>query len=536
MPPMCHRRPPGFVRRFVVLLVSSASMFVVAPSVSADIGDTVDGRYSGQGLRPAGSTLRLDVAGRSGVPADAVAVALNVTITGAVGPGYATAFPCGSSRPDASTVNFDVGVTIANGIVAPVGRAGQVCIFTSERVHLIADVSGSIAPGSGYRSQNSQRVLETRPRGVTFDGRYNGVGRIGEGEVMPLEVAGRGAVPSSADAVVLNLTVTEPDGPGFATVFPCGSTRPDASTINFTAGTTIANSVIAPVGREGQVCIYSSERAHVVADVAGSFTSGFRALNPARLLDSRSRSTTIDGRFVGLGVRGAGQVLELDVAGRGGVPDGADAVALNLTVTETAGPGFATVFPCGSSRPDASTINFTAGTTIANSVVAPVGRRGQVCIFTSERTHLVVDVSGSFTSGYRTMNPARIVDTRSPEQPAPDPAAEAAQHSLALLNHLRARHGAGPVALDTGMSSQALAWSAEMSRSGFRHSSLGYAENIAWHSLASMSPVEAAERLHEMWVDSPGHFRNMIDPRWTRVGIGLHRDASGWHGTHVFDD
>jgi uncharacterized protein YkwD len=84
------------------------------------------------------------------------------------------------------------------------------------------------------------------------------------------------------------------------------------------------------------------------------------------------------------------------------------------------------------------------------------------------------------------------------------------------------------------MSAQALAWSQEMARSGFRHSGIGYAENIAWHSQASMSPATAAMTLHDMWVNSPGHFRNMLDPRWTRVGIGFHVDGSGWYGTHMF--
>ena len=62
------------------------------------------------------------------------------------------------------------------------------------------------------------------------------------------------------------------------------------------------------------------------------------------------------------------------------------------------------------------------------------------------------------------------------------------------------------------------------------------AENIAWHSLSSMSPDTAAATLHDMWVNSPGHYRNMLDPRWTRVGIGFHVDGSGWYGTHMFAD
>jgi len=209
-------------------------------------------------------------------------------------------------------------------------------------------------------------------------------------------------------------------------------------------------------------------------------------------------------------------------------------VSLNLTATQTGGAGYATVYPCGLRRPDASTINYGSGATIANGIVAKVGSNGRVCIYTQSAAHLLVDVDGFFPAGtdYRPLTPARLLDTR--PEPPPPPSDTAAAQSLALLNQLRAAHGVGPVTYDPGMSAQALAWSQEMSRSGFRHSSLGYAENIARHSQSSMDPTVAATTLHNMWVDSSGHFRNMIDPRWTRVGIGLHVDGSGWLGTHVF--
>ena len=275
-----------------------------------------------------------------------------------------------------------------------------------------------------------------------------------------------------------------------------------------------------------------------MADVTGYFPAGsdYRALAPARLLDTRRGEATIDGQWAGIGHRGAGSVLELDVAGRGGSAASASAVSLNLTATQTGGVGFATVYPCGSSRPTASTINYGPGATIANGIIAKVGAGGKVCIYTHARAHLVVDLDGFFPAGsdYRPLTPARLLDTRPDRPPAPSDAAAAT--SLALLNQLRAAHGVDPVTYDATMSAQALTWSQEMSRSGFRHSSLGLAENIAWHSSSTMSPELAAATLHDMWVDSPGHFRNMIDPRWTKVGIGLHVDATGWYGTHVFTD
>ena len=77
-------------------------------------------------------------------------------------------------------------------------------------------------------------------------------------------------------------------------------------------------------------------------------------------------------------------------------------------------------------------------------------------------------------------------------------------------------------------------WSAEMHRTGFRHSTGPYAENIVWYSDESLTPEQAAEQFHRQWVNSPGHYANMTNERWTLVGVGLYQDESGWWGTHVF--
>jgi hypothetical protein len=65
----------------------------------------------------------------------------------------------------------------------------------------------------------------------------------------------------------LNVTVTEPQGNAFVTVFPCGSPRPNASNVNYTTGLTIPNLVIAKVGDDGKVCLYSLAATHLIADV-----------------------------------------------------------------------------------------------------------------------------------------------------------------------------------------------------------------------------------------------------------------------------
>jgi hypothetical protein len=67
-----------------------------------------------------------------------------------------------------------------------------------------------------------------------------------------LQVTGRGGVPADAAAVVLNVTVNEPEQAGFVTAYPCGTPRPNASNLNYVPGQTIPNNVIvrsAPAAR-----------------------------------------------------------------------------------------------------------------------------------------------------------------------------------------------------------------------------------------------------------------------------------------------
>ena len=59
---------------------------------------------------------------------------------------------------------------------------------------------------------------------------------------------------------------------------------------------------------------------------------GYTSLQPARLLDTRTGSPTIDNAFAGGGALGQGGVVNLTVVGRGNVPaTGVGAVVLNVT-------------------------------------------------------------------------------------------------------------------------------------------------------------------------------------------------------------
>ena len=88
---------------------------------------------------------------------------LNITITDAEAPGFATVYPCGISRPLASTINYDRGSTVANLVVSKIGTDGKVCIFTQSVANVLADVNGYSPGDNSYHRLVPARLLETRP-------------------------------------------------------------------------------------------------------------------------------------------------------------------------------------------------------------------------------------------------------------------------------------------------------------------------------------------------------------------------------------
>jgi hypothetical protein len=135
--------------------------------------------------------------------------------------------------------------------------------------------------------------------------------------------------------------------------------------------------------------------------------SGFTGTDPRRLLDSRT------GRPLG-----AGRAIELQVAGRAGVPKTASAAVLNVTAVDPCAAGFLTVFPCGSPAPPlASNIDYVAADVRPSLAVARLGPGGRACIYSMVQTDVVVDLTGWFdtTAGAVpvTAAPARLLDTRS---------------------------------------------------------------------------------------------------------------------------
>jgi hypothetical protein len=223
-------------------------------------------RYGG------GNIVQVRVGNVPGVPADASAVSLNVTVTDPSDNGFVTVYPCGD-RPLSSNVNFGAGQTVPNAVIAPLGADSMLCFFASADTHLIADINGYFSASTTFEPLSPARIFDTRasePDGAVPVTKQ----RYGGDKLLTVRIAGAAGVPATGvGAVSLNVTVTNPTGPGFVTVYPCGQ-RPLASSVNYmAAGATVPNAVLTPVSVSGDVCFYAHADTDLIADINGWFPS-----------------------------------------------------------------------------------------------------------------------------------------------------------------------------------------------------------------------------------------------------------------------
>ncbi|MFB6520317.1 PKD domain-containing protein [Streptomyces sp. NPDC056401] len=273
-----------------------------------------------------------------------------------------------------------------------------------------------VTRGSDFTPIAPSRLLDTRS-GVGAP-----IGKVPAYGSAALKIAGNTKFPAGVTAVALNVTVTNTTAGGHVTVSPgMNEPRPITSNLNYEAGQSVPNMVIVPVGADGSVQIHNGgwEAVDLIADVTGYFTrtsaSGYTSMAPARFVDTRSGIGTAQGRLRGYGS------IETRMAGREGIPAGATAVALNLTVTNPENFGHLTVYPSGREAPSTSNLNFKPGQTVANSVIVPVGTDGKIKILNGGWTpaDVIVDVVGYYSpageAAYMPVTPYRALDTRDPD-------------------------------------------------------------------------------------------------------------------------
>jgi hypothetical protein len=126
----------------------------------------------------------------------------------------------------------------------------------------------------------------------------------------------------------------------------------------------------------------------------GPLVAGFYTLNPCRVADTRDAP----GPYGGPALQ-AGSTRAFVMVGACGIPAEADAIAVNVTVTQPTAPGHVIIYPLGVALPTTSTINYSAGQTRANNAIVQVGTNGSIaatCGQLSGTTHFIIDVIGYF--------------------------------------------------------------------------------------------------------------------------------------------
>jgi len=332
----------------------------------------------------AGGVVKLKLTGTNGIPDDAGAVALNVTATNGSANGYVTVYPDGTTAPSSSNLNFAEHQTVPNTVIVQLGADGTVDLKNNSTgtTDLVADLQGYYGTvGAGYVAHAPTRLVDTRVTKQTIPA--NGTLRVYLGS-------------TGESAAALNVTVTDPTSNGFITAYPDGAAPPSTSSVNYGAHQTIANEVMARAGANGYVDFenVSSGAADLIVDLNGLFEPGsgsaFVPLAPSRIFDTRA----------GAGPIVAGTALGIRVFGSQ-VPTGAVALAENVTVTEPTRNGYILAFSDsnGGPFPIGSTVNFSAGQTVANAATVGIDTAGDEDFYNGGpggTTQLVVDLFGYY--------------------------------------------------------------------------------------------------------------------------------------------
>jgi hypothetical protein len=234
-------------------------------------------------------------------------------------------------------------------------------------------------------------------------------------------------IPATAQAYSVNVTVVPHGVLGFLTAFPCGQPLPLASTLNAIDGRVKAAAAIIPAGTNGSLCFFSTGETDLVLDINGYFVPNsnvtalaFYPVTPCRLVDTRLATAPLAGPFLAAAVARTFPVL----SGPCNLPATAQAYSMNFTAVPHGPLGFLTTWPAGQPQPLASTLNAHLGGITANAAIVPAGSNGDISVFATDNSDLVIDVNGYFAPpgpgglSLYALTPCRVLDTRnSPGRP-----------------------------------------------------------------------------------------------------------------------
>jgi hypothetical protein len=177
--------------------------------------------------------------------------------------------------------------------------------------------------------------------------------------------------------------------------------------------------------------VFASNDTHLILDISGYFVpatnpSGlaFYPMAPCRLADTRGNGFT--GSFGPPSLVGGGTRTFPILSSACNIPTTAKAYSLNYTSVPNGALGFLTTWPAGQTQPLVSTLNSYTGTVTANAAIVTAGSNGDISVFVSNDSDLVIDINGYFAPpgagglSFVPLTPCRVLDTRNPPGSAPE--------------------------------------------------------------------------------------------------------------------
>jgi streptogramin lyase len=130
--------------RLTPLAVTGTGFYTLPPCRVLDTR-AATGVPLGRPALAAGAVRSLPVRRLCGLPDNAIAASLNLTVTAPTGAGNLRLYPSGSGAPLASVINYAVGQTRANNGIVPIGPDGSIVVQSDQAlglVDVILDVNG----------------------------------------------------------------------------------------------------------------------------------------------------------------------------------------------------------------------------------------------------------------------------------------------------------------------------------------------------------------------------------------------------------
>jgi len=216
-----------------------------------------------------GQTRAIPVpASACGVPVNAGAYSLNLTVVPTPSPRYITVWPTGAPMPVVSALNAPTGAVTANAAIVPTGTGGAINAYATNATDLIIDINGYFAPagngGLSFYGVSPCRALDTRNPSGPLGGPALTATRS-----FPMLTSSCG-LPPEAQAYSLNATVVPTRTLGYLALWPTGGPVPVVSTLNSLDGSVVSNAAIVPAAN-GEIDALATNPTAVILDVNGYF-------------------------------------------------------------------------------------------------------------------------------------------------------------------------------------------------------------------------------------------------------------------------